>query len=1130
MNRYRVRVAGCLSGFLLLGIAGTAWAIPGPELLPAPATVVNPQSRSPDAVRVGQAADGRAVIAFVSGDRLFVQRLAADGAARGEVTQILQTNDEPLRGLSLAVGANGHYTVGVQAGLGIDARVFIRRYNPDGTRLLAPSEPADGPLTLAFDDAPSCAAAGLSGQNSPAVAVDASGNSAYTFTRTVYCPTGRGGALEPDRTRLFYRYAPVAAAAPDALPMFEQSPVTSAGDRVVETIGSSLALQDNGDGLMTWNGHPEAFQTPATYVLPLRFQAATAPATRIEATNSFDRSAPVIGAKTGGYVLNWVGDFNDPETGNRRSGCYVQARALDGSAQFGVLTLSGCGQNQIVQPDGRFELISSIGSNVLGRRYDASGVETGVYAGGSRPNRFLDRVARAWAPTLANGNYLALYNVDQPDGSQAVLEPVRYGGPDGTPQLNLELNPPGPLTISDGRLVSLFWTSNAPAGSCFGFGNLGGPVPSSGSRLIGRFSTPGVRTYGITCGPGALSKSVTLTVVDPDAVAVNVTWNPASILSGNRATVSWEVINADRCTYLLSGVLADSGAVAPSGAIEYAFSNPGDASFDMSCTGAGGRSGSGSATLTIGTPLPLTVEAAWSPTTIFAGQSSTVTWRSENAVACVGSYSGIRSETGGAEASGSLLFEAGDSAGNLVFTLQCTGVDGEVESASATLVVRPVVPELNVAWNAPAIFAGDPATVTWSSTGAQACTGQFTGVYEAGGPVEASGSLPLPSTLTAGNSTFTLSCIGPGEGRAMAAATITIRPVVPVLNVAWNASTIFAGDPAAVTWSSTGAQACAGQFTGVYEAGGPVEASGSLPLPSTLTAGSSTFTLSCVGPGEGRAMAAATITIRPLVPVLTVNWTPGEILGLQSATVMWSSSNASACTGAYSGLVDSNGPVEAAGTLVYVAPDAPGSLTFTLNCVGLGGGVASAAATLTVTRIPLPPPPPPPPTGSTADIQLANGTLAQLSTTVGTLVNARVVTTPADLPPRFAPVTDFIGFDVTGIAVGSSVEVTLLLPQGLAPNGYVKCTPACVLYDRAVITGRQVRLVLTDGGPGDADGVADGVIRDPGAPGTVAAEPPPPTLPSKAGGGSAGGLLSLLGLLLVLRRRPVQAHSSGGSR
>ncbi|MCX7062518.1 MAG: hypothetical protein NTZ11_16720 [Gammaproteobacteria bacterium] len=1184
-------------------------AIPGPELLPVAVPVVSPDAQQPDEIRVGQAADGRSVIAFISDDRLYVQRRAADGSAAGDATQILQDSGKQLSGLSLAVGANGHYTIGVQtvdAGVG---RIFIRRYNPDGTRLLVAGESDTGPLTVAFDGPPTCGSNGIAGQGQPAVAVDAAGNSAYTFTRVNYCPTGPGGALQPERTRLLYRYAPVDAPAADPVALFEQSPVTSAGFRVVDAVGSSVALQDDGNGLVAWVGHPEANQTPATYVRPVQFGLATAPEQRIDATNSFNRDAPVLGAKSNGYVLNWRGDFNDPQSGNRRQPCYVQARALDGSAQFAVQTVPGCGRNQIVLPDGRFELISSIGANLVGRRYDANGVETGSYGGGSRPNRFLDRIASAWSPRLANGNYLAIYNVDQADGSRATLEPVRYGGPDGTPQLNLEINPTGPLTISDGRTVSLFWTSNAPAGSCFGFGNLSGPLPSSGSRVLGSFTTAATRSYGIACGTGELRKSVTLEIVDSDAVTVTASWNPSSIVSGNRATVSWNATNADSCTYELSGALADVGSGGASGAIEYAFPDAGEARFDLSCTGAGGRTGTTSASITIGTPLPLTVTAAWSPTTIFSAGSSTLTWTSENAAACTGTYAGIRNDTGPVDASGSFVFQPGNAAGTQTFTLECAGVDGEVESTTATLTVNAVVPTVSASWVSPTIRVGETPFVMWSSTDALACEGSFAGLVNnapfavdasgmtavslpfdmagtvdftlscvgAGGgrasttarltvnaitptvsaswvspsirvgetpfvtwsstdalaceasfdglvnnapfAVEASGmtavSLPFD---TAGIVDFTLSCVGPGGGRASTTARLTVNAVTPTVSASWLSPSIRVGETPFVTWSSNDALACEASFDGlVNNAPFAVEASGmtavSLPFD---TAGIVDFTLSCVGPGGATASTTARLTVNAVVPAVSASWVNPSIVVGDTPLLMWSSSYAIACQGSFDGLIV-NGPfaIAASGMNAVSLPgDVTGTVDFTLDCVGPGGGRAVTTARLTINAAPPPPPPPPVNLGS---ITLTDGREVQLTSSAGAIVNTRVTARPAVLPAGFTPLTDFLAFDITSIPVGGSVEVTLTFPAGVTPNGYVKCTPDCALFDRAVINGNQVRLALTDGGAGDGDGVADGVIRDPGAPGVVTTAPPPAT----GGGGAAGGLLPLLGVALLLRRRRV---------
>ncbi len=65
-----------------------------------------------------------------------------------------------------------------------------------------------------------------------------------------------------------------------------------------------------------------------------------------------------------------------------------------------------------------------------------------------------------------------------------------------------------------------------------------------------------------------------------------------------------------------------------------------------------------------------------------------------------------------------------------------------------------------------------------------------------------------------------------------------------------------------------------------------------------------------------------------------------------------------------------------------------------------------------------------------------------------------------------------------------------------------------------------VRLTLSDGGPNDADGVANGVIRDPSGPAIPEAAPPPAPPAGEVAGGSAGyWLVFLLALAGVYRAR-----------
>ena len=112
------------------------------------------------------------------------------------------------------------------------------------------------------------------------------------------------------------------------------------------------------------------------------------------------------------------------------------------------------------------------------------------------------------------------------------------------------------------------------------------------------------------------------------------------------------------------------------------------------------------------------------------------------------------------------------------------------------------------------------------------------------------------------------------------------------------------------------------------------------------------------------------------------------------------------------------------------------------------------------------------------------------------LRNVRAITTP-DLAaccltcgPGDLPLGLF-GFEVHGVTPGGTAAVRLTLPTGLAPSAYFKQDPATGTLSRfnfngntgAVIAGNVVTLHLTDGGRGDADGLVNGVIVDPGGPG-----------------------------------------------
>lgn len=124
---------------------------------------------------------------------------------------------------------------------------------------------------------------------------------------------------------------------------------------------------------------------------------------------------------------------------------------------------------------------------------------------------------------------------------------------------------------------------------------------------------------------------------------------------------------------------------------------------------------------------------------------------------------------------------------------------------------------------------------------------------------------------------------------------------------------------------------------------------------------------------------------------------------------------------------------------------------------------------------------------------------------------------PEAASPSFEYPFGFFDFSVTGLTPGGTVTVSLTLPDGAAPTHYIKCENggSCAAFPGAVIAGNVITLTLTDGGAGDDDGVADGIIRDPGAPAVGAGPGAAP--PSDGGAINLTLLLSLTGLLLFRR-------------
>jgi len=247
---------------------------------------------------------------------------------------------------------------------------------------------------------------------------------------------------------------------------------------------------------------------------------------------------------------------------------------------------------------------------------------------------------------------------------------------------------------------------------------------------------------------------------------------------------------------------------------------------------------------------------------------------------------------------------------------------------------QALLPSAALSASSMAVDAGGSTTLTWSSANATSCTasGGWSGTFAASGS-RSTGPL-------ADDTTFTLTCSGSGGSSQPASVTVIVNEP-PTASLTANPTTVSAGGASTLTWSSAHATACAA--TGGWS--GQLTASGS--KSTGALAANSTFSLTCSGPAGTSAVVSATVTVSslpPPAPVATLTASPTSVASGGMSMLIWSSTNATACTasGGWTGSLGANG-TQATGAVTA-------QTTYTVVCTGPGG--LSAPATAIVNVIP----------------------------------------------------------------------------------------------------------------------------------------------------------------------------------
>lgn len=262
--------------------------------------------------------------------------------------------------------------------------------------------------------------------------------------------------------------------------------------------------------------------------------------------------------------------------------------------------------------------------------------------------------------------------------------------------------------------------------------------------------------------------------------------------------------------------------------------------------------------------------------------STTLHWASTRATTCTasGKWSGSKALSG-AEGTGALTATS-------TYTLTCSNKYGSTPKTVTIGVAPAPKPSVNFTADSYSVDYGTSTNLRWDSTNATSCTasGAWSGSKPTSG-VESTG--PITST-----STYYLTCYGDG-GSTQKSVTISVVYQKPTLNFTADSYNLSYGASTTLRWSSTYTTSCTA--SGKWSGGKPVSGTeGTGPLYST-----STYALSCSGPG-GTASSSVTIAVSPsTLPKPTVNFTIDNLALLTSAstTIRWSSTNADYCYASY---------------------------------------------------------------------------------------------------------------------------------------------------------------------------------------------------------------------------------------
>lgn len=332
-------------------------------------------------------------------------------------------------------------------------------------------------------------------------------------------------------------------------------------------------------------------------------------------------------------------------------------------------------------------------------------------------------------------------------------------------------------SITSGQSVTLNWqSSNANSVTITATAGTATRTVTTSSQASGtvKDSPTESTTYTATAtGPGGSSTPATakVTVSAASPQVTNLTVSPTAISSGQSVSIGWQTLNATSITITAEAGSTTRNLTTSSQSSGTVSDTPtANTTYTAVATGPGGSSQPLTAQVAVTSAPPTITQLTANPTSVSAGQTTTLTWATTNATSVTFNPAiPFGDDSGPLPTSGSAVVPISQTT---TFALTATGPGGNAGPQTVTVTV-PL--SLSFTASPSTITPGQSATLTWQITGGTPTS--FTVVDGAGHSVCNPCATPqgTASVTPSGTTTYTATATASDGSKIVQSATVTVN-------------------------------------------------------------------------------------------------------------------------------------------------------------------------------------------------------------------------------------------------------------------------------------------------------------------------------------------------------------------